>query len=134
MAPRHGAEEFKQSPIARGFDRFYGTRNFIDSYFTVLRNCQVYLDDKEVLPATESPVNHLHPDREWYTTDAFTDYALHFMDESFEKHPDKPLFLSPPTTLLISPCMPVRKTPKSTGDASRTWDGTSSAGNATTAW
>jgi arylsulfatase len=89
----HLGTEPKQSPIARGFDRFYGTRNFIDSYFTVLRNCQVFLDDKEVLPATETPVNHLHPDREWYTTDVFTDYALHFMDESFEKHPDKPLFL-----------------------------------------
>ena len=89
----HLGTDPKKSPIARGFDRFYGTRNFIDSYFTVLRNCQVYLDDKEVLPATETPVNHLHPDREWYTTDVFTDYALHFMEESFEKHPDKPLFL-----------------------------------------
>ena len=89
----HLGTEAHQSPIARGFDRFYGTRNFIDSYFTVLRNCQVYLDDKEVLPPTETPDNHLHPDREWYTTDVFTDYALHFMEESFEKHPDKPLFL-----------------------------------------
>ena len=89
----HLGTEPHQSPIERGFDRFYGTRNFIDSYFTVLRNCQVYLDDKEVLPATETPVNHLHPDREWYTTDVFTDYALHFMEESFEKDPDKPLFL-----------------------------------------
>ena len=26
----------EQSPIARGFDRFYGTRNFIDSYFCLL--------------------------------------------------------------------------------------------------
>ena len=73
----------------RGFDRFYGTRNFIDSYFTVFNPiAKVYLDDKEVLPATETPVNHLHPDREWYTTGVFTDYALHFMEESFEKHPD----------------------------------------------
>ena len=89
----HLGTEPVQSPVARGFDRFYGTRNFIDSYFTVLRNCQVYLDDKEVLPGTETPVNHLHPDQEWYTTDVFTDYALHFMDESFEKHADQPLFL-----------------------------------------
>ena len=89
----HLGTEPAQSPIARGFDRFYGTRNFIDSYFTVLKNCQVFLDDKEVLPATETPVNHLHPDREWYTTDVFTDYALHFMDESLEKHADKPIFL-----------------------------------------
>jgi arylsulfatase len=46
----HLGTEPEQSPVARGFDRFYGTRNFIDSYFTVLRNCQVFLDDKEVLP------------------------------------------------------------------------------------
>ena len=82
-----------QSPIARGFDRFYGTRSFIDSYFTVLKGCQVFLDDKEVLPGTETPTNHLHPEQEWYTTDVFTDYALHFMDEAFEDHPDQPLFL-----------------------------------------
>ena len=89
----HLGTEPEQSPVARGFDRFYGTRNFIDSYFTVLRNCQVFLDDKEVLPATEKPVNHLYPDQEWYTTDVFTDYALHFMDESFEKDEEQPFFL-----------------------------------------
>ena len=59
----HLGTEPKQSPIARGFDRFYGTRNFIDSYFTVLKHCPVFLDDKEVLPGTETPVNHLHPDQ-----------------------------------------------------------------------
>ena len=89
----HLGTEPKQSPIARGFDRFYGTRNFIDSYFTVLEHCPVFLDDKIVLPGTETPVNHLHPDQEWYTTDIFTDYALHFMDEAFKKHSDQPIFL-----------------------------------------
>ena len=89
----HLGTEPAQSPVARGFDRFYGTRNFIDSYFTVLKHCPVFLDDKEVLPGTETPVNHLYPDQEWYTTDVFTDYALHFIDESFKKYPDKPFFL-----------------------------------------
>jgi len=89
----HLGTEPKQSPTARGFDRFYGTHNFIDSYFTVLKHCPVFLDDKEVLSGTETPVNHLHPDQEWYTTDVFTDYALHFMDESFKEHPEKPMFL-----------------------------------------
>ncbi|MFL2942463.1 MAG: arylsulfatase [Limisphaerales bacterium] len=89
----HLGTEPKQSPIARGFDRFYGTRNFIDSYFTVLEHCPVFLDNKIVLPGTETPVNHLHPDQEWYTTDVFTDYALHFMDEAFKKHSDQPIFL-----------------------------------------
>ena len=89
----HLGTEPKQSPIARGFDRFYGTRNFIDSYFTVLDHCPVFLDNKIVLPGTETPVNHLYPDQEWYTTDVFTDYALHFMDEAFKKHSDQPIFL-----------------------------------------
>ncbi|MBL66842.1 MAG: arylsulfatase [Verrucomicrobiales bacterium] len=89
----HLGTEPKQSPVARGFDRFYGTRNFIDSYFTVLEHCPVFLDDKIVLPGTETPVNHLRPDQEWYTTDVFTDYALHFMDEAFTKHADQPIFL-----------------------------------------
>ena len=89
----HLGTEPKQSPIARGFDRFYGTRNFIDSYFTVLEHCPVFLDDKIVLPGTETPVNHLHPNQEWYTTDVFTDYALHFMDEAFKKHSNQPIFL-----------------------------------------
>ena len=89
----HLGTEPKQSPIARGFDRFYGTRNFIDSYFTVLEHCPVFLDDKIVLPGTETPVNHMHPDQEWYTTDVFTDYALHFMDEAFKKHSNQPIFL-----------------------------------------
>ena len=89
----HLGTEPKQSPIARGFDRFYGTRNFIDSYFTVLEHCPVFLDNKIVLPGTETPVNHLYPDQEWYTTDVFTDYALHFMDEAFKKHSNQPIFL-----------------------------------------
>ena len=38
-------------------------------------------------------MNHLHPDQEWYTTDVFTDYALHFMDEAFKKHSNQPIFL-----------------------------------------
>jgi len=79
------------APPARGFDRFYGTRGYIDSYYTVIRRTEMYLDNKMVLPITETPINHLHPDQEWYTTDVFTDYALHFMDEAMEM--EKPFFL-----------------------------------------
>ena len=32
----HLGTEPNQSPIARGFDRFYGTRNFIDSYLSLI--------------------------------------------------------------------------------------------------
>jgi arylsulfatase len=79
------------NPNTRGFDRFYGTRGYIDSYFSTIRRTEMYLDDKMVIPVTEKPVNHLFPDRLWYTTDVFTDYAMHFIDESLEM--EKPFFL-----------------------------------------
>ncbi len=78
------------SPTGRGFDRFYGTRGYIDSYFTVIRRTEVYLDDKMVIPATEKPENHLFPEKTWYTTDVFTDYAIKFMDEALDE--DMPFF------------------------------------------
>ena len=78
------------SPTARGFDRFYGTRGYVDSYFTVIRRTEIYLDDKLIIPPTENPKNHLHPDKTWYTTDVFTDYAIHFIDEALEG--DAPFF------------------------------------------
>ena len=80
------------SPTARGFQHFYGTRGFIDSYYTVVPHTEVYLNERMVLPVGEKPVNHLHPDREWYTTDVFTDYALHFIDE-VRAQDDRPFFL-----------------------------------------
>ena len=81
------------NPLARGFDRFYGSRNYVDSYFTVVPGTDVYLDDKIVNPARKPPVNHLHPDQEWYTTDVFTDYALHFLDEPDARSNRPPFFL-----------------------------------------
>ena len=80
-----------QRPADRGFDRFYGIPKHVDSYWRVLRGCEVFLDDKMVLPATAPPVNHLAPDRPWYTTDVFTDYALEFIDKSVRG--PRPFFL-----------------------------------------
>ncbi|WP_436714972.1 arylsulfatase [Roseiconus lacunae] len=79
-------------PTARGFQLFYGTRGYIDSYYTIVPRTEVYLGAQVVLPVTEKPVNHLHPDQEWYTTDVFTDYALHFIDDVREQG-DAPFFL-----------------------------------------
>jgi arylsulfatase len=78
-------------PTDRGFERFFGIHMHIDSYFTVLKDCTVYLDDTEVIPATDAPVNALNPSQEWYTTDVFTDYALSFVDEAVPSH--QPFFL-----------------------------------------
>lgn len=79
-------------PTARGFQNFYGTRGYIDSYYTIVPKTEMYLGEELVLPVTEKPVNHLKPDEEWYTTDVFTDYALHFIDE-VRKQDDAPYFL-----------------------------------------
>ncbi len=79
-------------PTARGFQQFYGTRGYIDSYYTIVPRTEVYLNEKLVLPVTEKPVNHLRPDQEWYTTDVFTDYALHFIDNARARD-DQPFFL-----------------------------------------
>ena len=70
------------SPTARGFDRFYGTPGYVDSYFTIVPKTDVYLDDTLLMGPTETPKNHLHPDRVWYTTDVYTDYAIEFMKEA----------------------------------------------------
>ncbi|NNE91460.1 MAG: sulfatase-like hydrolase/transferase, partial [Verrucomicrobiales bacterium] len=55
-------------PTARGFQHLYGTRGYIDSYFTIVPRTEIYLGEKLVLPVGENPVNHLKPDEEWYTT------------------------------------------------------------------
>jgi arylsulfatase len=78
----HVGHEKGQWPTDRGFDRFYGIHKHVDSYYNVLDGCTVYLGDKEVIAATNEPANQLHPDKEWYTTDVFTDYALKLLDEA----------------------------------------------------
>lgn len=79
-------------PTARGFQEFYGTRGYIDSYYTIVPRTEIYMGEEMVIPVTEKPVNHLKPEEEWYTTDVFTDYALHFIDK-VRKQDEKPFFL-----------------------------------------
>jgi len=79
------------SPPSRGFQRFYGTRGYVDSYYTIVPRTEVHLDQTQVLGVTKTPINHLHPDREWYTTDVYTDYGIEFMDEAIAH--ESPFFL-----------------------------------------
>jgi arylsulfatase len=79
-------------PEARGFEAFTGVYLHIDSYWKVLPNCDVYRDGELLIPAQESPVNPYHLDREFYTTDFFTDVALDYIDRAREQ-PDKPFLL-----------------------------------------
>lgn len=67
-------------PLQRGFDRFYGILSGACSYLEPQGDRGLTLDNTK-LPAPAQP---------YYTTDAFTDYALQFM----ESNPaDKPFFL-----------------------------------------
>ena len=76
-----------QWPTDRGFEHFYGIHIHIDSYFKVLPNCPVFHNGHLAIPPTADPLNTLHPGKEWYTTDVFTDWALKFLDEADRDQP-----------------------------------------------
>jgi len=73
----HGEEKW---PRQRGFDRFYGLISGAGSYFRPHGGRNLTLDNT---PLPE-------PEGEYYTTDAFTDYALEFIDST---PADEPFFL-----------------------------------------
>jgi len=71
------------NPIDHGFDRYFGFLNGAVNFFTgesTLGGKKFRLDKKEFVV----------PDKEFYTTDAFTDYAIKFLNE---REKDKPFFL-----------------------------------------
>lgn len=73
----HGMEKW---PLQRGFDRFYGILAGACSYMRPDGGRGLTLDNTK-LPAPEAP---------YYTTDAFTDYAINFIDGQKD---EKPFFL-----------------------------------------
>jgi arylsulfatase A-like enzyme len=88
----------EQIPVERGFDRYFGLCDGCCNYFNPGRQRpgekppaekfdrfrKWAIDDKVYQPFTPE-------DRNFYTTDAFTDYALRYLDE-YRKE-DKPFFL-----------------------------------------
>ncbi len=88
----HSGHVPESRPEVRGFDHFTGVYLHIDSYWKVLKNCDVYRDGELLIPAQENPVNPYHPDQEFYTTDFFTDAALDYIDQAVDK-PDSPFLL-----------------------------------------
>lgn len=82
-----GTEEISW-PSARGFEHFFGIHSWVDSYYNVLKECEVYEDGEVVLPEQNRPENKSNPATDWYTTDIFTDKALEYIDQSLaEKRP-----------------------------------------------
>lgn len=72
-------------PIARGFDRFYGIPEGGGFYFQVKQGRSIVLNE-EVVASPEKPL----PDG-WYSTDAWIEYGLKFVDEAIAEK--KPFFL-----------------------------------------
>ena len=70
-----GEKEQSMWPLQRGFDRFYGLTGGASSFF---RPKGLY-DGNELLPVPNDP--------DYYTTDAFTDHALQFIDETPDNTP-----------------------------------------------
>ncbi len=73
-------------PLARGFDRFYGTITGAGSFYdpgTLTRDNQMIspLNDPEYQPA------------QYYYTDAISDHAVRFISEHHAQTPDRPFFL-----------------------------------------
>ena len=72
-----GMNEKDQWPLQRGFDRFYGILAGASNYFKPQHPRGITLDNE---PVTID-------DPGYYTTDAFTDYAIDFIKEAKDNHP-----------------------------------------------
>ena len=82
-------------PENRGFDRSTVVRTHIDSYWKVLKGCDVYQDGKVVIPGdneNKSLKNPYQPEKDFYTTEYFTDVAMEYVDDAL-KEDSKPFFL-----------------------------------------
>jgi len=75
-----GMDGQEKWPLQRGFDRYYGILAGASSYLKPHGDRNLTLDNKQ-LPAPEQP---------YYTTDAFTDYSIEFINEQKD---DEPFFL-----------------------------------------
>ncbi|MGK6350975.1 arylsulfatase [Parapedobacter sp. DT-150] len=78
-----GMEHREQWPLQRGFDRFYGILDGASNYFQPVHPRGITLDN--------DPVDV--QDSTYYTTDAFTDYAIRFINEGQDVNKKSPFFL-----------------------------------------
>ena len=92
----HVGSKRGQWPRDRGFDRFYGVPQGGGFYFELRQGRDIVLDDEPV-----------ELGEDWYMTNAITDYAVDFMDES--RQMDKPFFLYMAYT---APHWPLQALPK----------------------
>ncbi len=83
----HVGEKPDYWPLKRGFQRYFGLISGASSYYEIIPQekgiRRVVLDDKD----------YAIPDTGFYMTDAFTDYAIQFLDENKKEHAADPFFL-----------------------------------------
>lgn len=70
------------NPVNRGFDRYFGHLSGASPFFPPISDT-FRLNDQRF--QTNDP--------DWYATDAMTDFAIQFIEESHNADPDKPFFL-----------------------------------------
>jgi len=80
-----GSSSESMWPRARGFDRYYGVPEGGGFYMQVKKGRTIVLND-DVVASVENPL----PEG-WYSTDAWTEYGLKFIDEAIAA--DKPFLL-----------------------------------------
>lgn len=73
-------------PMQRGFEKYYGCISGATKFFEPEGKRNIYLGNDAVKKYTSTT------DRRYYTTDAFTDYAMKFIDEE-KKGQARPFFL-----------------------------------------
>ena len=73
-----GARNPRMRPLARGFDRFFGVPEGGGFYFQVKEGRTIRLNE-ELYASIDKPL----PD-DWYSTDAWTEYSLKFIEEAAE--------------------------------------------------
>ncbi len=83
----HVGEKPEHWPRRRGFDRYFGLISGASSYYEIIRDQprvrQMALDDDQWEPPADG----------FYMTDAFTDYAVQFLDAHAQEQPSQPFFL-----------------------------------------
>ncbi|MEG3659917.1 arylsulfatase [Arenibacter palladensis] len=78
-----GMDNEDQWPLQRGFDKFYGILAGASNYFRPEGKRGITLNNKQIEVKEE----------DYYTTDAFTDHAIKFIDESESQEEKNPFFL-----------------------------------------
>lgn len=88
----HVGTENEAWPYNRGFDEVFAIHNWVDSYYRVLEDCEIYKDSSIYMGETPKDVILKTKDgKDWYTTDVFTDKAIDFIER--HSRDEKPFFL-----------------------------------------